>query len=58
MNREKMPSFLVTLRKEKNLLQQDIAEIFMVTPQAVSKWEKGESIPDIETLEKSLNSTI
>lgn len=52
MNREKMPSFLVTLRKEKNLLQQDIAEIFMVTPQAVSKWEKGESIPDIETLEK------
>ena len=52
MNKEKMASYLVNLRKEKGLLQQDVAEIFMVTPQAVSKWEKGESIPDIETLEK------
>ena len=47
MNKEKMASYLVNLRKEKGLLQQDVAEIFMVTPQAVSKWEKGESIPDI-----------
>lgn len=52
MNKEKMATYLINLRKEKGLLQQDIAEIFMVTPQAVSKWEKGESIPDIETLEK------
>ncbi|MGN1295433.1 MAG: helix-turn-helix domain-containing protein [Bacilli bacterium] len=52
MNKEKMANFLVALRKEKNLLQQEVAEIFMVTPQAVSKWEKGESIPDIEILQK------
>lgn len=52
MNREKMARFLVQLRKEKNLLQQDVAELFNVTPQAVCKWEKGESVPDIEILQK------
>lgn len=52
MNREKMAEFLVQLRKERNLLQQDVAELFAVTPQAVCKWEKGESVPDIEILQK------
>lgn len=52
MNKEKMANLLVQLRKEKGLLQQEVADIFSVTPQAVSKWEKGESIPDIETLTK------
>lgn len=52
MNKEKMATYLINLRKEKGLLQQEVADIFMVTPQAVSKWEKGESVPDIETLEK------
>lgn len=52
MNREKMAQFISSLRKEKNLMQQDLAEIFNVSPQAVSKWEKGDSIPDIEILEK------
>ena len=44
MNREKMAEFLVQLRKERNLLQQDVAELFAVTPQAVCKWEKGGSL--------------
>ena len=52
MNREKMAQFISSLRKEKNLMQQDVAELFNVSPQAVSKWEKGDSIPDIEILEK------
>ena len=52
MNREKMAEFLVQLRKERNLLQQDVAELFAVTPQAVCKWEKGESVPDIEILQR------
>lgn len=52
MNRVKMADFLIELRKEKNLLQQEVAEIFMVTTQAVSKWERGESIPDISILER------
>ena len=55
MNREKMAQFISSLRKEKNLMQQDVAELFNVSPQAVSKWEKGDSIPDIEILEKLSN---
>lgn len=52
MDRVKLANFLIELRKEKALLQNDIAELFMVSPQAVSKWERGESIPDIEILER------
>ena len=52
MNRPKMANLLIELRKNKDLTQQDVAELFYVSPQAVSKWEKGDSIPDIETLEK------
>lgn len=47
-----MAEFLTSLRKEKNLTQQEVSEIFSLTPQAISKWEAGQSIPDVETLEK------
>lgn len=52
MNKEKMGFFLASLRNEKNLTQQDEADIFSITPQAISKWESGQSVPDVETLEK------
>lgn len=52
MDRIKFKESLVTLRKGRGLNQQDLAEIFNVTTQAVSKWETGDSIPDITTLEK------
>src|SRR5574344_989505 len=52
MNKEKMGQFLIELRKEKNLTQNDLSEIFSVSPQAISKWESGNSIPDIDMLEK------
>lgn len=55
MDRLKFSSLLIELRKEKDLTQQDFAEIFNVTFQAVSKWETGESLPDINTLEKISN---
>lgn len=41
---------LVLLRKNNNFTQDDIAEKMYVSRQAVSKWERGESIPDIETI--------
>jgi transcriptional regulator with XRE-family HTH domain len=38
------------LRKEKDLTQERLAEIFGVSFQAVSKWETGAAYPDIEML--------
>ena len=34
----------------KNLTQEDVAEYLGITPQSVSKWERGESYPDLELL--------
>jgi len=39
-------------RKAKGLSQVVLAEMLNVTPQAVSKWERGESLPDIFMLAK------
>lgn len=52
MDKIKFAKLITSLRKEKNLTQQDIAERFHVSPQAVSKWENGDSMPDIEILEQ------
>lgn len=52
LDRSKFSNLLVTLRKERNLTQQDFAKLFNVSFQAVSKWENGESLPDICTLEQ------
>lgn len=37
-------------RVMKNLTQEDVAEYLRITPQSVSKWERGESYPDISLL--------
>jgi len=36
-------------RKQNNLTQEDIAEKLGVSRQAVAKWERGETQPDIES---------
>ena len=38
------------LRRNKNMTQEELAEILLVSPQAISKWENGQSTPDIELL--------
>ena len=38
------------LRKANDLTQEQIAEIFHVSPQSVSRWETGANYPDIEIL--------
>ena len=37
-------------RKEMNLTQADLAEAFGITEGAVSKWESGNTVPDISIL--------
>lgn len=38
------------LRKSKKMTQQDLANLFNYTSNAVSRWERGDTIPDISTL--------
>lgn len=43
---------IANLRKEKNLKQDELAEMLGVSPQAVSKWENDLTCPDISLLPK------
>ena len=52
MNPEKIGAFICSLRKKKNMTQSELAEKLSVTSQAVSKWENGRGIPDIELLKQ------
>ena len=42
---------LYALRTEKNLTQKDLAKILGVSDKAVSKWETGEAMPRLKTLQ-------
>lgn len=57
MNNNKIGKFIKTLRKEKGLTQQELGNILYVTDKAVSKWERGLSLPDI-TILKELAKTL
>jgi transcriptional regulator with XRE-family HTH domain len=39
-----------TLRKKRNLTQSKLAELLSISPQAISSWERGETMPDITKL--------
>ncbi|CDZ75662.1 Helix-turn-helix XRE-family like proteins [Peptoniphilus sp. ING2-D1G] len=43
MDQQKIGSFLKTLRKEKNMTQEQLAEILNVSGRSVSRWETGVS---------------
>ena len=43
---------IAALRKQKELKQDDIAQLLEVSPQAVSKWENDQTCPDIGLLPK------
>ena len=38
------------LRKQRGLSQEDLATMMSITRQAVSRWEQGESVPDIDNI--------
>ena len=41
---------LLNLRKQSGLSQEQMAERIMVTWQAVSRWENGDTVPGVDTL--------
>ena len=50
IDKAKFGAFVAQLRKEKGLMQKDLAEKLYVSDKAVSKWERGLSIPDVALL--------
>ena len=50
MNQKKVGLFLKTLRKEKNITQEVLAETLNVSSRTVSRWETGSNMPDISLL--------
>lgn len=61
MDKCKFGEFIYQKRKELNLTQEELGYKLKVTNKAVSKWETGETLPDIQLLEelaKVLNITI
>lgn len=51
MNNHKIGKFIASRRKELGLTQKSLAEKLYVTDKAISKWERGISLPDITLLE-------
>ena len=61
MPNKTMGEIISSLRKEKGMTQNDLAEKMNVTDKAVSKWERNLSYPDINTipvLAKILGTTV
>lgn len=52
MNSKKTGEFICNLRKYNGMTQLELAEKIPISRQAVSKWERGETIPDASSLIK------
>lgn len=51
IDKEAFGTFLSQLRKEKGMTQKDLAQQLFVSDKAVSKWERGLSLPDVTLLQ-------
>ena len=61
LNKTAFGSFLAQLRREKGMTQKELAACLYVSDKAVSKWERGLSVPDITLLvplAEQLNVTV
>ena len=52
MNSKEIGIYLKEKRMQKEYTQKELAEILIVTHQVVSRWEKGDSIPEVAMLDK------
>lgn len=50
MQQDKIGKFILQLRKEKNMTQQELADKLGVTDRAISKWENGRGMPDVSLM--------
>lgn len=50
IDKERFGQFVAQLRKEKGLTQKELAQKLYLSDKAVSKWERGLSIPDVALL--------
>ena len=50
MNLIKIGKFIADCRKEKKITQEQLAEKLYITDRAVSKWERGLSLPDADKM--------
>lgn len=61
MDNYKFGNLICYLRESHNLTQKELADILNVSDKAVSKWENGQAIPRMDTLEKiaqALDTTV
>lgn len=61
MDAQKTGALIGKARREKGLTQKELAQALHVSPQAVSKWERGLNFPDLallETLSSQLGLTV
>ena len=52
MSNKSIGEMISSLRKEKGMTQNDLAEKMNVTDKAVSKWERNLSFPDVNSIPK------
>lgn len=61
MDIKSIGQFIKTMRKKEKITQKELAEQLNVSPQAVSRWENGDSLPDtmlLLDLSKCLNVSV
>lgn len=51
MDQQKIGQFIQALRKERNLTQKELADSIGVSDKTISKWENGNGLPDIGSLQ-------
>ncbi len=52
MDTKMIGSKIAKARRTKNMSQAQLAQLLFISPQAVGKWERGESVPDIVTINR------